>query len=134
MELNTKRISEHLERIGMTLSDLSESMGHSPSYMSQALRQGKMPTSQYRLMCHVLRVDEDFFNTPAPKMYRLNLIYSDRKVCVQLMHGEEVVCGAWSLLKGDSQKDFIQAISYASHMMYKLAEQKQLDGEEKEYA
>lgn len=36
---------------------------------------------------------------------------------------------ASSLIKGDGFLDFIKAFSYAAHMCYKLAEQRELNGE-----
>ena len=43
------------------------------------------------------------------------------------MFGDEVIVGANAYIKGESQLDFVKAISYAAHMCYKFAEQTTLE-------
>ena len=129
MDINVQALKEYLGAVGIMLAQLSLDIGHSKSYMAQVCNKGKMPTSSYRLMCHVLGVDEEMFTLQAdsmPGIYWLNLIYNDKKVCVQLMHGEDVISGAWAVIRGDTQTDFAQAVSYATHMIYKFVEQNDL--------
>ena len=38
---------------------------------------------------------------------------------------------AHALIKGDTELDLLQAVSYAAHMIYKLAQQNVLGGDEK---
>lgn len=48
--------------------------------------------------------------------------------CICISRGREI-CKAYSKVKGTRELDLMQAISYAAHMMYKFAEQKELDKE-----
>lgn len=45
---------------------------------------------------------------------------------MSLYFGDEKICEAYSKIKGPGKLDLMQAISYAAHMMYKLAEQEEL--------
>ena len=60
-------------------------------------------------------------------MYWLDLKYSHDRLKVQVMFGDEVIVGANAYIKGESELDFVKAISYAAHMCYKFAEQTTLE-------
>jgi len=45
---------------------------------------------------------------------------------MSLYFGDEKICEAYSKIKGPGKLDLMQAISYAAHMMYKIAEQEEL--------
>lgn len=132
ISINGKELRDFLKSNDLSLSQLSAFMNRSPSYISFVIRTGTMSDVAYDVMCKKLGVAPGTFRDqidPAP-MYRLSLTYSDSKVLVQLMRGEEVVSGAWAIVKEQSELGFIQAISYAAHMMYKFAQQDDLNKEE----
>lgn len=130
ISINGKEIQGFLKENNLTQTQLSAFMNRSPSYISFALRKGKMSEIAYDTMCKKLGVAPGTFRNPSATqpsdVYRLNLVYSSSKVLVQLMQGDEVVSGAWAIVKEQSDLGFIQAISYAAHMMYKFAEQNEL--------
>lgn len=136
--VNSHEVRNHLRDHGMTMQELSYKMGRSESYVSYSLSRGYMSDPSYDAMCRALNVPHSTFIAPkeipapaeTPTAYRLSLTYSDSKVLVQLMRGEEVVIGAWAIVKEQSELGFIQAISYAAHMMYKFAQQDDLNKEE----
>lgn len=137
VELNTKELRDYLRKNRIGMVALSRSMGRSDGYMSNVVNGvSSMSRTGYDAMCKALGVEPGVFTkplpapAPVPSMYRLNLVYSDSKVLLQLMRGEEVVSGAWAIVKEQSRLGFIQAISYAAHMMYKFAEQSELNEEE----
>lgn len=138
VKFNAYALRNHLNEHGMTMTDLCNQMGRSVSFISHSCSIGYMSAVSYDAMCRALGVPHSTFiaqkEIPAPAetptAYRLSLTYSDSKVLVQLMRGEEVVIGAWAIVKEQSELGFIQAISYAAHMMYKFAQQDDLNKEE----
>lgn len=130
VNFNPHELRSHLKDHGMTMTELSQKMRRCSGFISYALSRGYMSDPAYDAMCMALGVPYGTFTTPSPAVYKLNLAYSDSKVLVQLMCGEEVVIGAWAIIKDHSKLGFIQAISYASHMMYKFAEQSDLNKED----
>lgn len=137
VNLNIKELRDHLRTNRISMVELSKNMGRSESYISNVVNgNSAMSKTGYDAMCKVLGMAPGAFiaaplpPAPASGVYRLNLTYSDTKVLLQLMRGEEVVSGAWAIVKEPSRLGFIQAISYAAHMMYKFAEQSELNEEE----
>lgn len=136
IKINSQALRDYLAQRDMKFNELSKAMGRTPSFVSAFLRNGSLSAAGYKALCNTLGVSYGTFkedNTPSPApsdAYRLNLIYSDSKVLVQLMRGDQVVSGAWALVKEQTNVGFIQAISYAAHMMYKFAEQDGLNKEE----
>lgn len=59
--------------------------------------------------------------------WALQLDQNDRRLRLTLTWNGEKYASAGSWLKGDSDLDFVQAISYAAHMLYKLCEQREMD-------
>ena len=45
---------------------------------------------------------------------------------MDLFFGDQELRSVYSRIKGDTELDLMQAISYAAHMLYKLAEQEAL--------
>lgn len=60
---------------------------------------------------------------------RWGLDVSPEKVVLHMYFQGTEICKAYSKVKGTRELDLMQAISYAAHMMYKFAEQKELDKE-----
>lgn len=140
IKINPQALKNHITSNGITMTEASIKMGRSPGFLSNVIRIGSVSESGYTALCNAFGVEKSAFLpstvtppvvTPdAASVYRLNLVYSDSKVLVQLMSGDEVVSGAWAIIKEQSLLGFIQAISYAAHMMYKFAEQDGLNKEE----
>lgn len=130
IKFNSQKLRDYLNEHSMTMQGLSYEMGRSESFVSYAISRGYMSEVAYNVMCKTLGVAPRTFTEVAPSTYHLALTYSESKVLVQLMCGDEVVSGAWALVKEPGDLGFIQAISYAAHMMYKFAQQDDLNKEE----
>ena len=63
------------------------------------------------------------------ELYTLGLDVSPERVVLHMYFQGTEICKAASKVKGTRELDLMQAISYAAHMMYKFAEQKELDKE-----
>ena len=123
------------------MSEISTAIGQSSSYISKAIQMGALPARKIELLgrlCGPEFLDilpdpvrphgnEVSMNTESPWSIRLDV--RPNKVRVEIDHLGSPLYAGWSWVKGDSEKDLLQAISYATHMCYKLAEQKSL-GEE----
>jgi len=133
IEINPKALKDCINSSGMTMSEVSTKMGRSTGFVSGVIAKGRVSETAYVNLCDALGVERGAFLTAPPPptdVYRLNLVYSDSKVLVQLMCGDEVECGAWAIIKDEGRLGFIQAVSYATHMMYKFAQQNDLGNKE----
>lgn len=142
VKINCEALKTWVKAQDMTASEMSYKLGKSKNYFSNLIcgYTTEMPKALYDLFLHTFNLPENSFkliemvkpdtDTRTPKVvpngYWLNLKYSKTAVKVQLLFGEEVIMGGISKIKGDTLLDFAQAISYASHMVYKFLEQKQL--------
>lgn len=62
----------------------------------------------------------------AVNKYTAQIEVSKTKLHMTLLFGGKELYSTYSRIKGDSELDLMQAISYAAHLMYKLAEQEEL--------
>ena len=60
--------------------------------------------------------------------YHLTLSVHPDKLRFGVSFGEEEIVYAWAQIRGDTELDLSKSISYAAHMCYKFAEQKNLKG------
>lgn len=63
--------------------------------------------------------------------YSLTLQTKPDRVRLALCDGDKEIYYAWSKLRGSSELDLAQAISYAAHLIYKFSEQSNLGTEDK---
>ena len=136
IKINSAELNEYLSKNAIPKSTLSKAMRRAPSFITSAIANGSMSETSYLALCNELGLAYGAFTVPADvpsapptDVYRLNLVYSDSKVLVQLMSGDKVECAAWAIIKEKNFVGFAQAISYAAHMMYKFAEQEGLSEE-----
>lgn len=61
-----------------------------------------------------------------PTGFSLDLMVKPDRVRVAVMHNGNELYSAFSKINGDTETKLMQAISYAAHLCYKLAEQKEL--------
>lgn len=147
IKIDCKALKEWIKNQDMTSSEMSYKLGRSKSYLSNIACEyvEYMSKPQYDLFLKTFNLPDGSFIAPktgmmkqpdtdirtpkvVPNGYWLNLKYSATAVKVQLMFGDEVVMGGISKIKGKTMLDFAQAVSYASHMVYKFIEQKELQG------
>lgn len=58
--------------------------------------------------------------------YSIGLVVRPDRVRLTIRHEGQDILSAWSYIKGPDEADLMQAISYAAHLCYKLAEQNKL--------
>lgn len=116
----------------MTSAGLSRDIGRSDNYIDNCIYRGVMPSNTLDLLSRFLDVNvSDLTNKKYTKLtgYSVNLDVNPDKVRLQILFDGEVVGSAYSKIKGDTETDLMQAISYAAHMIYKFSEQKRLECE-----
>ena len=140
VKINAEAIRRHCVTSGYTMADLARRMGRTQSYFSNVLSRGTISASAYPLLVSVAGVDPDRETPPkteaqhAPQpggRYSLTLQTKPDRIRLALCDGGKEISYAWSKLRGSSELDLAQAISYAAHLIYKFSEQRTLGTEDK---
>lgn len=141
LKIDPEKLRAFSKQEGKSLAQMSYEIGRSASYLSYCMNAGEIPEGQYRVLCKILNVSPDrFIPDPPPKQeppkqkmvnqldvpFSVDLkIFPDRVRFTILFDGKPLY-STFSYLKGKTETDLMQAISYAAHMVYKMAEQKKL--------
>lgn len=143
VKIDPQKIRGFAKSEGKTLSQLSYEIGKSANYLSTCMCNGEMPEGTYRIFCQLHGVKTDRFIPDPPKpapveqpkmVNQLDLPYTTElkifpdRVRFTIFYKGQPIYSAFSYIKGKTETDLMQAISYAAHMCYKLAEQKKLHG------
>lgn len=116
----------------MTSAGLSREIGRGQSYIANFLDRGVMSRYALELLSRILRTN---IADLMPKTgrdasgFKMNLDVKPDKVYLEVLFDGQVIGSAYSKIKGQTEVDLMQAISYAAHMIYKFAEQKRLECE-----
>lgn len=138
---------------------LSELIGRNKYYIRDCIKQEKMGETPFLFLQRTLELPDNALLPDPPKpslptvdvlsidvvpaqratpkpnrraCYWLDLADNGNHVVLRLMYGDDELFRAAAKVKGGEGADelnFIQAVSYAAHMLYKLAEQKDLTSE-----
>ena len=135
IEIDKNALREVIAASGKNLSQASRDLGYSDAYISCCISTGHMKESVAKLLCYQLniplsRIKKKQAATPqsaASGSYTARIDVSGGKsLNMSLYFGDEKICEAYSKIKGPEKLDLMQAISYAAHMMYKIAEQEEM--------
>lgn len=70
VELDVPKVRAFMQRRGMTAVELSEEMGASRAFISNALNtSGRISATAYKALCAVFEVPEDTFTKPQPETF-----------------------------------------------------------------
>lgn len=147
VEIDISATREAVYDSGKTLAVLSEEIGRCPSYLSYAVKEGRIPEYAFRRLCVLLGVREgDLLKkqavAPPPEAeaenvsnaksigYSIKLDVFPKKVRFAVLFNGEEIIHAWSGIRGARELDLMQSISYAAHMCYKQKEMKVIEEEE----
>lgn len=147
VEIDTSATRAAVYDSGKTLALLSEEIGRCPSYLSVAVKKGRIPEYAFRRMCVLLGVPEGALLkkqgvTPPQEAeaeavsgcetigYSVKLAVYRKKVRFAILFNGEEIIHAWSSIRGARELDLMQSISYAAHMCYKQKEMKVIEEEE----
>ena len=135
IEIDRNALRDAIAASGKRKAQISRDIGYTDSYINGCLNFGTMRESAAKLLCLQLgiplsKIQKKQPVTPqaaASGTYTARIDVSGGKsLNMSLYFGDEKICEAYSKIKGPGKLDLMQAISYAAHMMYKLAEQEEL--------
>lgn len=122
-----------LDAHGLVYKDVSYNLGQNDSFISQVLASGAISDRKLDLFCRLYQVNKAQFlpgtaqsHSDEQGPYSVGLVVRPDKVRLTIRHEGQDILSAWSYIKGPDEADLVQAISYAAHMCYKLAEQNKL--------
>lgn len=137
VSINSKVILDALNDRQKTARQVSMDLGRSEAYLSGIVSRKKAPKSMLPILAQALDIPvKRLTETQIPKTatapeeatqrYHTEIqVWPDRLRMV-LFFGDQELRSVYSRIKGDTELDLMQAISYAAHMLYKLAEQEAL--------
>lgn len=141
VSINSKAILDALNDHQKTARQISTNLGRSEAYLSGIIRRRKMPKAMLPVLAQALDMPikrltevQEPKTSRAPEQaaqrYHAEMqVWPDRLRMV-LFFGDQELHSVYSKIKGDTELDLMQAISYAAHLMYKLAEQEALKKQE----
>lgn len=131
-----------LKEINISQCAMSREMSGHESSISNALSRGWMSSTLFNLVTLKYNGDPQRL-TKKPELSKMQVepivkldaigyatsinVYPNKVRFAIIFNGAEIF-HAYSKVKGHKEVDLIQAISYAAHMCYKQAEQKELEG------
>ena len=137
IKVDIPAIKKYIREKGMTQADVCRRIGRSSNFLCSGT--GDMADYTYDLLIRELGAENGAFQKnekAAPQevnsgggLYTLGLDVSPERVVLHMYFQGTEICKAAAKIKGTRELDLMQAISYATHMMYKFAEQKELDKE-----
>ena len=137
IKVDIPAIKKYIRENGMTQVDVCRRIGRSSNFLCSCT--GDMADYTYDLLIRELGAENGAFQKKekaAPQevhrggeLYTLGLDVSPERVVLHMYFQGKEICKSAGKVKGTRELDLMQAISYAAHMMYKFAEQKELDKE-----
>lgn len=117
----------------LTQKGISRNIGYKKSYISNAIYSNRISKAGLEVLRLKFGLDPNLIVPPKPtskpasdyciKGYTVALDVRPDKVCFELLFNDEKIVRAWSKIKSNSELDFIQAVSDAAYMCYRLMEQ-----------
>lgn len=137
VKIDPQKMKNVLRDKGLSQVEVSGAIGKSKNYIAACIRNGEISATALQLIGIKYGITERDVAPERKKKqkpeapssgFSLSLLVKPDRVRVGISHNGEELYGAWSFVKGDTEKNLIQAISYAVHMCYKKAEQRELEG------
>lgn len=138
IRIDSEKLRNWIKNKVLTYKEVSYELGQCDSFISKVIQIGSIPRRKLDLLGRVYGVDphafwaQDTRKSPPPNCtqvqgpYSLGLTVKRDRVRVSVHYEGRELYSAWSYIKGSSESDLMQAISYAAHMCYKMSEQNKL--------
>ena len=133
IKIDGQALKEWATSGGKTMSGVSADIGRNRCYIINCARTGQMQENAYRLLLEKYGLPEGSFRPvekPAPPVpangigpYQVSLEVYPQKVRFGINFNGQEVYYAFAGINGERELDLIQSISYAAHMVYKIAQQ-----------
>ena len=132
--MTLRKSKKWLQEESFSASFVSRELGFCGNYLSVCFFNGKMSSTAFDLMTRKFDVDpKRIIAKPKPEPvksapgYTCSVSVKPDKVMFSVSFDGNEIHKAYARVKGQKELDLLQAISYAAHMVYKLAEQKELE-------
>ena len=143
IQLDTDAMKNYMKSHGITAHTMSAMVGRSKTFIYSCIQNGHMLDASYKMLMERLDLPYDAFTVrnpaaakskcgPSPSQgpYSLYLQVHPDKLLLSLRFNEQEMYSAYARIKGGTERDLLQGISYAAHLIYKMSEQEYLRGEE----
>ena len=138
--IDTEYLRSWLDSQNETNAQLAYKIGRGATYFTDILRKGYMPDRVFDLFIKTFDLDaEQFKQKPKPvapppaakerysaepiiEGYELTLQVRPSRVRVGIAYKGTEICYSWANIRGNTESDLLQAISYASHQNFKFAQ------------
>lgn len=139
IKIDVNELRKWVKETGLTQAEISRSLGGSISIIGNAIQRGHIsePFFQLLILKYGINPERLKFKELVPKTvsavqpgkgYATSVVVYPDKVRFAVAFDGDEIYHTYSRIKGKKEVDLIQAISYAAHMCYKQAEQKELEG------
>lgn len=141
-KVDPAKLRAWMDKENITPAELSAYIGKSSYYIGNVIKHKEMPEAVFNLMCKLYGASPAEL-TPDPKPVITDpptpskgdsdidcavkmSVHGDRIRLTLMVNGQDdLVASAY--IKGDGFLDLVKSFSYAAHMCYKLAEQRELN-------
>ena len=136
--IDSTELSNWILSTGNTPSEISELIGREAGYLSSCLRKSRIGFTPYKMLLRTFNLpDGSFMPTNIPqeepknksnqKGWSLDLQAFPDKVRLALLFDNSEVRYCFARVRGDTELDLVQAISYAAHMLFKYTQSEKLE-------
>ena len=133
IKIDGEKLKNALKKRGLTAKEVSGSIGKNSNYVIGCVCNGAISDAamqlieiKYHIPREEIEIREEKKQVSAEPGFSLNLVVKPDRVRVSINHNGKEIYGAYARINGDTETKLIQAISYAAHMCYKQAEQREL--------
>lgn len=131
INIDRDAIKKYCKETGITLQQFSQKIGRSNFFMYNLSKTGQIREEVYNLILKVFDLPRGTFEKSDNLMnadvkvsgYELSVDVRLGKLCTKMSYQGNVMYEAWAYIKGNTETDLMQAVSYAAHLMYKKAEE-----------
>lgn len=141
LSIDLDKLKNWMKKNNLTQAEVSEKIGRGKSYISNVIQRKTIHNNAYTMLVKeyglpyetFLEQEKEQIAQPEPKHggYWVEVQTFPDKVRFQInfsADGTDVeVAHAYSRVRGSTELDLVQAISYAAHMVYKIVEQKTIE-------
>ena len=142
VKIDSNKIKALAKEKGISIQKMSVSLGRSHEYLRVVMHRGTMHFQSLYLLCKLYKVKRKdvtpdpkpvITDPPTPSKGESDIdcavkmsVHGDRVRLTLMVNGQDdLVASAY--IKGDGFLDLVKSFSYAAHMCYKLAEQRELN-------
>lgn len=143
-DIDIVELQKWMNSTGKDPCELSESIGREKSFFYNVIRKGKIGFTPYKMILRTYNLPEKSFikdyqaknatsneqavhSPPQKHGYSLDMQVFPDKLRLAILFDNQEIKHCFVHIRGESELDLMQAISYAAHMLYKYAQSDNLE-------